>query len=198
MGKQPDEWKRREFYEAIIHFSQSEEAQEYFYQVMDTKTGRKNPDGREETVRERILKVYAMLFCEDTGVAMGEPADVDDVADLLAALLREGTSREALRACVRIKDLAVAADDEDAFGKGVENRFEETDFVRQRHELLTAVLRVELLDAVRDLLKEFFGMCHLVPVKRFGTNCIRLPWPCQESDDRSRVSPFHITFTVYV
>ncbi len=81
MGKQPDEWKRREFYEAIIHFSQSEEAQEYFYQVMDTKTGRKNPDGREETVRERILKVYAMLFCEDTGVAMGEPADVDDVAD---------------------------------------------------------------------------------------------------------------------
>ena len=81
MTVQPDSWKSRDFYEAIINFPESEEAQDYYYEVMDTKTGRRTPAGHEETVRERILKVYAMLFCEDTGVEIGEPAGVDDVAD---------------------------------------------------------------------------------------------------------------------
>ena len=74
-------WKERKFYDAIVNFMDDEEAQDYYYQVMDTMTGRKNKDGSDETVRERILKGYAMLFCEDTGAVMGEPADVDDVAD---------------------------------------------------------------------------------------------------------------------
>ena len=81
MAERSDIWKNREFYDAIVHFTESEEAQEYYYRAMDTKTGKKRADGREETVRDRILKVYAMLFCEDTGVTIGEPADVDDVAD---------------------------------------------------------------------------------------------------------------------
>ena len=81
MEKRADLWKSRDFYEAIIHFADSDEAQDYYYRVMDTKTGRKLSDGRDETVRERILKVYAMLFCEDTGAIMGEAATVDDVAD---------------------------------------------------------------------------------------------------------------------
>ena len=81
MAKQSEPWKDRKFYDTIVHFTESEEAQDYYYQVMDTKTGRKNKDGREETVRDRILKVYAMLFCEEEGIRIGEPAGVDDVAD---------------------------------------------------------------------------------------------------------------------
>ena len=81
MEKYSDHLKDRRFYEAIVHFTDSEEAQDYYYRVMELKTGRKNADGRDETVRERILKAYAVLFCEDTGAVMGEPADVDDVAD---------------------------------------------------------------------------------------------------------------------
>lgn len=81
MANQTDLWKDRKFYEAILNFEESEEAQDYYYQVMDQKTGKVSRDGREETVRDRILKVYALLFCEDTGVRMGMPAGVDDVAD---------------------------------------------------------------------------------------------------------------------
>ena len=74
-------WKERKFYDAIVNFMDDEEAQDYYYQVMDTKTGKKTSDGRDETIRDRILKAYAILFCEDTGAVMGEPASVDDVAD---------------------------------------------------------------------------------------------------------------------
>ena len=81
MNKNPGQWKDRKFYEAIINFEDSEEAQEYYYLVMGTKTGRQNKDGREETVRDRILKVYGLLFCEDTGLRTGQPAGVDDVAN---------------------------------------------------------------------------------------------------------------------
>ena len=80
MGKITDPWKERKFYEAIVAFADSEDAQDYYYMVMDMKTGKKMPSGREETVRDRILKAYAVLFCEDT-VVMGQPASVDDVAD---------------------------------------------------------------------------------------------------------------------
>ena len=73
-------WKERKFYDAIVNFMDDEEAQDYYYQVMDTMTGRKNKDGSDETVRERILKAYAFLFCENK-VGFGKEADVDDVAD---------------------------------------------------------------------------------------------------------------------
>lgn len=70
----------RKFYEAIVDFDNSEEAQDFYYSVMDLPTGRKNKDGSDETVRERILKAYAMLFCEDCTLPDGAPAGVDEVA----------------------------------------------------------------------------------------------------------------------
>lgn len=66
----------RAFYEAIEQFDRSEAAQERYYAVMDTVIER---EGRRDTVRQRILRVYAMLFCEDIGVAPGEPAGPEDV-----------------------------------------------------------------------------------------------------------------------
>ena len=69
----------RKFYEAIISFDENEESQEYYYKIMNTKTGRINSAGREETVREQILRVYAMLFCEDLGASAGTIAGPDEV-----------------------------------------------------------------------------------------------------------------------
>lgn len=74
-------FKTREFYDAIEHFEEDEKAQEYYYQVMDAYTGRKNADGSDETNRDRILKAYAILFCEDMELSRGARADVDDVAN---------------------------------------------------------------------------------------------------------------------
>ena len=71
----------KELYEAIIHFEESEEAQNNYYKIMDMPTGKKNKNGSDETVRDRILKAYGVLFCEDSGLEMGEKADVDDVAN---------------------------------------------------------------------------------------------------------------------
>ena len=73
----------RALYDAIIHFDEDETAQEYFYKVMDTPIER---GGKTETVRCQILRVYAMLFCEDTGAAAGQaagPEDVEATADRL-------------------------------------------------------------------------------------------------------------------
>ena len=69
------------FYDAIVHFDESEEAKEFYYQVMDTPTGRKNKSGSDETVRDRILKAYGVLFCEEAGLEPGDKAGVDEVAD---------------------------------------------------------------------------------------------------------------------
>ena len=71
----------RKFYESIVDFEGNEDAQDFYFSIMDTPTGRKNKNGSEETVRDRILKAYAMLFCEDSHLESGEPAGVDDVAD---------------------------------------------------------------------------------------------------------------------
>ena len=71
----------RKFYDAIVNFTDSEEAQDYYYEVMDSVTGKVNKNGEKETVRDRVLKVYGLLFCEDTGLKVGENAGVDDVAD---------------------------------------------------------------------------------------------------------------------
>ena len=71
----------RKFYEAIIDFDKSEESQDYFYRVMDMETGKVSKNGTKETIRDRILKVYGLLFCEDTGLKVGECAGEDDVAD---------------------------------------------------------------------------------------------------------------------
>lgn len=69
-----------DFYKAIINFDRDPEAQDYYYKVMDSLTGRKAGD-KDETVRDRILRAYAVLFCEDIGAIPGRKAGVDDVAD---------------------------------------------------------------------------------------------------------------------
>lgn len=76
-----DKYINRELYDSIIHFEKSEKAQDYYYGIMDAKSGRTMEDGSEETVRERILKAYGALFCEDTGLGLGKAAGVDDVAN---------------------------------------------------------------------------------------------------------------------
>ena len=71
----------RKFYDAIVSFEESEESQDFYYEVMDTPTGRKNKNGSDETVRDRVLKAYGVLFCEDAGLEPGEKAGVQEVAD---------------------------------------------------------------------------------------------------------------------
>ena len=66
----------RAFYEAILHFEESEEAQDTYYRVMDTGVER---NGRTFTVRNQILRAYAMLFCDDIGAVAGQPATPEDV-----------------------------------------------------------------------------------------------------------------------
>ena len=66
----------RDFYEAIVHFNESDEAKELYYRVMDTETEK---NGKKSTVRTLILRAYAMLFCDDLDAVPGQIATVDDV-----------------------------------------------------------------------------------------------------------------------
>ena len=66
----------RAFYEAIVNFEDSEEAQDYYYKIMDTETERR---GKKDTIRNQILRTYAMLFCEDVGAVPGQAAGPDEV-----------------------------------------------------------------------------------------------------------------------
>ena len=66
----------KRFYEAILHFEESEEAQETYYAVMASSVER---NGRTFTVRNQILRAYAMLFCDDIGAVAGQPATPEDV-----------------------------------------------------------------------------------------------------------------------
>ena len=67
----------RRFYEAILHFEESDEAQDIYYNTMDTAVVR---NGRTYTVRDQILRAYAMLFCDDIGAVAGQAASPEDVA----------------------------------------------------------------------------------------------------------------------
>ena len=67
------------FYDAICNFEASDDAQNYYYSVMNTKIGKIGKDGTEETVRDQILRVYAMLFCEDLDLEPGAAAGPDEV-----------------------------------------------------------------------------------------------------------------------
>ena len=72
-----------DFYQAIIDFDTSDSAKEYYYQAMDTVLER---DGKTFTVREQILRVYSMLFCDDIGATAGQaagPEEVEATADRL-------------------------------------------------------------------------------------------------------------------
>ena len=71
------------FYEAILHFEESEEAQDTYYRIMDSTVER---NGKTSTVRHQILLAYAMLFCDDIGAVAGQlasPEDVEATADRL-------------------------------------------------------------------------------------------------------------------
>lgn len=73
----------REFYDAITNFENSEEAREYYYRVMNMKTGKCRGT---DTVRDQILRVYAMLFCDDLGAEPRQtagPEEVEATADRL-------------------------------------------------------------------------------------------------------------------
>lgn len=73
----------RRFYEAILHFEDSEEAQDTYFTRMDAEIVR---NGRRCSLREQILRVYAMLFCDDLGAVAGQlasPEDVEATADRL-------------------------------------------------------------------------------------------------------------------
>ncbi len=70
----------RKFYESIVDFENSEDARDFYYTIMDTPTGRKNKTGSDETVRDRILKAYATLFCENAGLDSQDAAGPDEVA----------------------------------------------------------------------------------------------------------------------
>ncbi len=66
----------RRFYDAIVNFEGSEAAQDYYYSVMNAEMDR---DGKKDTVRNMILRVYSMLFCDDLGALPGQIAGPDDV-----------------------------------------------------------------------------------------------------------------------
>ena len=66
----------RAFYEAILRFEENEQAQDYYYRIMDTSVER---NGKTYSVRTQILRAYAMLFCDDLGTVAGQIATEEDV-----------------------------------------------------------------------------------------------------------------------
>ena len=66
----------RRFYEAILHFEESDEAQETYYRIMSSTVERR---GKTYSVRDQILRAYAMLFCDDIGAMPGQLATAEDV-----------------------------------------------------------------------------------------------------------------------
>ena len=68
------------FLDAILHFDESEDAQDYYYKIMNTESSKQKKDGSYETIREQILRIYGLLFCEEMDAAAGKPAGVDEVA----------------------------------------------------------------------------------------------------------------------
>ena len=66
----------KNFYDAILRFEESDEAQETYYRVMASTVER---NGKIYSVRDQILRAYAMLFCDDIGAVAGQLATVEDV-----------------------------------------------------------------------------------------------------------------------
>ena len=66
----------RAFYDAITRFDTDEASQDYYYRVMDAELEK---NGKRETVRDLVLRVYAMLFCDDLNLAPGQQAGPDEV-----------------------------------------------------------------------------------------------------------------------
>ena len=65
----------RRLYDAICGFESSTAAREVYYSIMSAQVG---AGEKKCTVREQILRIYAMLFCEE--LAPGSLAGPDEVA----------------------------------------------------------------------------------------------------------------------
>ena len=72
----------RLLYDAICAFDTDKEAREEYYRIMDGEvaaSGRVAGERKTQTVREQILRVYAMLFCDEMNLPMGAIAGPDEV-----------------------------------------------------------------------------------------------------------------------
>ncbi len=63
-------------YDAIRAFDTDKAAREDYYRIMDTEI---EVRGRQQTIREQILRIYAMLFCDDMNLEIGAVAGPDEV-----------------------------------------------------------------------------------------------------------------------
>ena len=66
----------KKLYNAICRFDHDNAAREEYYRIMDTEFER---NGQKTTIREQILRVYSMLFCDDLGAEAGNVAGPDEV-----------------------------------------------------------------------------------------------------------------------
>ena len=69
----------RDFYDAILNFEKSRDAQNKYYEILFSKTGKILPDGKEEIIRDLILRSYATLFCDDMNLPAGALAGIDEI-----------------------------------------------------------------------------------------------------------------------
>ena len=69
----------RKLFDAICQFEEDEEARNYYYESMYSKTGKVSKDGKEEILKEKILRIYAALFCDDMDLPLGALAGFDEV-----------------------------------------------------------------------------------------------------------------------
>ena len=78
----------RGFYDAIVRFEISDEAKDTYYRIMDTCVVR---NGKQHSVREQVLRAYAMLFCDDIGAEAdrcgfaGSPTNVNKIVAVVLA-----------------------------------------------------------------------------------------------------------------
>lgn len=69
----------RKLFDSICSFEEDEAAREYYYESMYSKTGKLKKDGNEEILKEKILRIYAALFCDDMDLPLGALAGFDEV-----------------------------------------------------------------------------------------------------------------------
>ena len=71
MGATAEKLKEKEFFDAIVNFDEDEKAQEYFYSVMDSTTGRKNRDGTDELLGTECLRHMLFYFARNLILSPG-------------------------------------------------------------------------------------------------------------------------------
>ena len=72
-----------QLYNAICRFDTDPDARDDYYRIMDTEIETR---GKKQTIREQILHVYSMLFCDDLGSdadSVAGPDEVEATADRL-------------------------------------------------------------------------------------------------------------------